>query len=290
MGSVVYTEAYTEHLLRGPFPGSIDPWAENARYFQQLHGNMIGLLLQTLHIPLVRMGYVLSREVSLQITALSEPDIAILSSGASAAPGLTWDYAAAAQAQQADPGTVTSDAPPELEGLTIRLVATGELVTIIEIISPSNKREPDTREEYLFRREGLVKRAGVNVVEFDLTRSIKRLLRDYLVRVYPYHIAIFLPAERPRFVGIDYLQPLKRIALPLRGEVIGLDTQPIYDAAYQQGTLAGLIEQQGDYTEAMLPFPSTLSPEARAASLEAVARWRNQLATLARTDDLSNGH
>ena len=32
---------YLDHLKRGPFPGHTDPWAETARYFQQIHSGMI---------------------------------------------------------------------------------------------------------------------------------------------------------------------------------------------------------------------------------------------------------
>jgi hypothetical protein len=72
-----YSDMYVELLMRGPFPGTIDPWAEAGRYFHQIHAGMIGALLEQLRLPLLRMGYVASREVSLQIAEGREPDMAV---------------------------------------------------------------------------------------------------------------------------------------------------------------------------------------------------------------------
>ena len=62
-----YSDAYVDLLARGPFPGRIDLWAETGRYFHQIHAGIISALLEQLHLPLLRMGYVASRE----------PDVAI---------------------------------------------------------------------------------------------------------------------------------------------------------------------------------------------------------------------
>ncbi len=43
--------------------------------------------------------------------------------------------------------------------------------------------------DYIERRNRLIYGKGVNVVELDLTRSIKRLTQDILAETYAYHIA-----------------------------------------------------------------------------------------------------
>jgi hypothetical protein len=69
------SKAYVQHLFAGPFPGQIDPWAEDAHYFQQIHAGMIDQLLQQVRTPLAEMGYRVGREASLQIADNREPDI-----------------------------------------------------------------------------------------------------------------------------------------------------------------------------------------------------------------------
>lgn len=59
---MVFSEAYLEHLKLGPFPGRVDPWSEDAHYFQQIHSGMIEDFAKQIGLPVVRMGYVWDRK------------------------------------------------------------------------------------------------------------------------------------------------------------------------------------------------------------------------------------
>jgi len=48
--------------------------------------------------------------------------------------------------------------------------ATGRLVTVLELLSPTNKLESDDRDCYLRKRRGF-RQGGANVVELDLVRQ-----------------------------------------------------------------------------------------------------------------------
>ncbi|MDX1991881.1 MAG: DUF4058 family protein [bacterium] len=280
--SQALSAAYFELLDRGPFPNQIDPWAEIGTYFHPLHASMIDHLLNTLRKPLQQRGYLVGRETSLQIAQGRQPDVFINTIAYRGERLRGQDYVQAAEAIDAEPG-VALDTEPALDALKIRSVESDELVTIIEIISPTNKEKWEQILAYQSYRFRLCGEQGVNVVEIDLTRSVKRLVEGTAVQVYPYHAAIHFPSDLPRLIGFPYGERLKRIALPLRGEVIGIDLQPMYEDAYRRNSTAAWLLNNGAYTEGALPFPSLLTDEKRRTAWQAVARWKSEL------DDLRTG-
>lgn len=274
-----YSDAYIQHLTAGPFPNQPDPWAEVGRFFHQLHGEMISALLGQIRAPLLAMGYVAGRETSLQIAENRQPDVFIQRDDEQPAREQTWNYPAAAKEALADPGVILEGQPPELDALVIQAGATGELVTIIEIVSPRNKHDDAQIGDYRARRERLLQR-GVNVVEFDLTRSVKRLTVDALVDTYPYHVALHLYDQSPRLVGVAFGEPLKRVALPLRAEVVPADLEDAYRLAYRQTSLAWHIHTETQYAENALPFPSLLTTAQRDTLLKRARTWQEKLSEL----------
>lgn len=273
---MVYSDAYVQHLSAGPFPGRTDPWAEIGRYFHQIHSSMMDNFAAQATPTLLEMGYIIGREASLQIAEGREPDIFIQRAMNAPLPHLRWDYELAASEALLEPGIVL-EADVELDALHVRRHASGELVTVLEIISPSNKDRPELVADYKRRRERLVVEQGVNVVEIDLTLSVKRLVNSH---PHAYHVAIYLPDNNPRLIIMDYGTPLKPFALPLRGEIFPLKLQPAYDHAYRQFTIAAQIHQRNDYAEAKLPFPSLLTDPQRQQALESVRQWQEHLARL----------
>lgn len=280
MDSPRYSQGYIQHRQRGPFPGHIDPWAEAGRYFHQIHSGMINHLQDQLQDDLNALGYQAGKEASLQIYANRKPDLYIQSMQRPQRPAPEWDYATAAAAIQVEPGTTVMDELPDLDALYITDMDSGNLVTVIEIISPRNKTHLNEMALYKSQRHELFLSQGVNVVEIDATRSITRLLVTSLVEENPYHIAIYLPGTLPRVLVSDFETPLKPFALPLRGEVVRVETQSAYDRAYQRGAVAGLIEGDNQYIADSLPFPTTLTDEQRTNALTAVDHWRTELERL----------
>ena len=62
--------------------------------------------------------------------------------------------------------------------LTIQELPGRKLVTVIEVLSPTNKKTKDARAEYLEKRRDLI-RSRVNLVEIDLLRAGEPMpLRD----------------------------------------------------------------------------------------------------------------
>jgi hypothetical protein len=272
-----YSPAYLEHRKRGPFPGQVDPWAEAGRYFQQIHAGMIGHILEQIQDSLDQLGYVAGRETSLQIAEGREPDVYGYQKREKPDPsGGYWDYAAAAAEVLAEPGTAFDWDAPSLQGIFITQAGSRRLVTVVEVVSPGNKVDAAAILDYRQRRDRLISRE-VSIVEIDTTRSVKRLSEDKLVSTYAYHVALYIPNQMPRVVGMDYGDVLKRIALPLRQEVVPVDTQVAYDYAYQVARIAAQINDDDRYGEGFLPFPTQLTESQRREAIDTAAAWRAEL-------------
>jgi hypothetical protein len=242
MTSRYFSDAYVECLSRGPFPGRIDPWAQVGHHFQQIHSGLIDNLISQMNPQLLQMGYVIAREASLQIAEGREPDIFVQRAMDAAKPAVRWNYELAATEVLADPGVVVED-EFDLHALHIKDFDSGRLVTIVEIISPNNKTKPQGIADYRARRERLLLEHAVNVVEIDPTRSVKHLFNNKIANEYAYHVVVYLPDESPYFIGIDLGEPLKRLALPLRGEVIPVELQRAYDYGYQEFAFSVLTQR-----------------------------------------------
>ena len=275
----MYSDAYIDLLEAGPMPNMVDLWAERARYFHQLHAQMIGIAIDELRHKLIRRGYTLGREMSLQIADGRQPDIHIQSQNGLDTNNGDWSYVLAAEEALAEVGVNVLD-DNVLDALTIR-DQSAQLVSVVEIISPANKKDDVQIMDYRQRRENIYLRQGVNVVEIDLTRSVKRLVVPPLTTQSAYHIAIFIPGDELRIIQLNAFEALKRIAIPLRREVEALDLHEVYAKAYRQLGIANQINYYQHYTEDNLPFPSLLSDEQRQQALSAVATWREQLQQLA---------
>lgn len=116
----------------------------------------------------------------------------------------------------------------------LREVEHRELVTCIEILSPTNKRGQG-REEYLKKRATLL-RSEVNLVEIDLVRNGSRVpLRDPLPRL-PYFVFLSRAKRRPitEYWPIASNTALPRVPIPLANSDpdVSLDLQAALNSVY----------------------------------------------------------
>jgi hypothetical protein len=263
----------TELRRLGPFPNHIDPWAERGKYFHQLHAHMIGYLLDQMVDALEERGYVIGRESSVQITT-SQPDVFIETELNFSRK--SQKYGEAAATLELESGVELAQSGMELDRLFIQALDTGALVTVVEFVSPNNKVKTKDIFKYQIRRDELLQ-AGVNVVEIDFTRSVKRLLDDPITERYPYHIVIYPFDEAPYFLGMGLTDVPKTFAMPLRDEVYPAELNSIYRQAYSQLRIATKIQNADGYNLETLPFPSLLTADETRTLLDAVQAWQAAL-------------
>ena len=137
-----------------------------------------------------------------------------------------------------------------------------ELITVIELLSPANKKPGSDREQYLAKRRQYFAN-GVNLVEIDLLRGYERLPLEKLPES-DYYALVSRTEERPR-VGVWPLRLRDRlpiIPVPLRrpDPDATLDLQHILNRVYDAAGYA-------DYIYDGTPQPS-LHPDDAAWALQ----------------------
>jgi hypothetical protein len=274
-----FSTAEQKLYREGPFHNQLDPFAEAARFFHPLHGSMIDALLQQIQAPLMSKGYVAGRETSLQIAEGRQPDIYVRREDIPSVNKSHWNYQLAAEEILAEPGVKVED-KIDLSAIHVRDTESGDLVTVVEIVSPGNKTRDVEILAYQERRNRLLLEQGVNVIEVDLTRSVKRLTVNSVTQTCLYHVAIYVPGDGVHVVEIGYGETIKRTALPLRQDVIGIELQNAYNTAYANTMTAWQIQHEELYTRDALPFPSTLSETQIESALQAVETWQAELKRL----------
>ena len=123
----------------------------------------------------------------------------------------------------------------------VDLRAGEEAVTVLEVLSPSNKRRGAGREKYLEKRS-LVFSQALNLVEIDLLRAGERMPVDGAPQDYDYSILLCRAAELPRAVLLPFgvRDAIPRFPLPLRTgeEEPWVDLGEVLRSVYDRGRFA----------------------------------------------------
>ena len=134
------------------------------------------------------------------------------------------------------------------------------IVTVIELLSPSNKTAGDDGRAYRLKREEYLS-SGISLVEIDLLRSGQRPpLGDPAPPIADYYILVHRGWE-PNRLGIwpvSVRDPFPKVPIPLDPAVPDsvLDLRPCIDHVYDFGRYA----EQLDYTKP--PTPPLREPDA----------------------------
>ncbi len=126
------------------------------------------------------------------------------------------------------------------------------LVTTIEVLSPSNKRAGERRDEYLRKRQAAML-GGVNLVEIDLLRGGQRMpmLDPWPDSPYVIMVSRGKGGQSCRVWRGYPLRPLPAIPVPLAkpDPDIAMHLQPMIDAIYERSRYSRSI----DYAKPIKP-------------------------------------
>lgn len=220
--------------MRSPFPG-MDPYLENSELWSAVHNRLIVAiaddlvehLSQQYRVEIEKRTYLSSDDESLLVGIA---DVAVVTSRATASATLTLPV---------QPQKVTVPLAEEVNEryLEIREVATGTVVTVIELLSPKNKRSGEGRLAYE-RKRNQVLASATHLVEIDLLRGGKPfpIQAEYLG---DYRILVCRGDQRPLadLYAFDLQQPLPSIYIPLlSGEPEPLlNLQKLLNYLYERG-------------------------------------------------------
>lgn len=137
------------------------------------------------------------------------------------------------------------------EFLEVRQRTDGKLVTLVEVVSPTNKLIPSGRQTYLGKREE-AKLQGANLVEIDLVLQGMPTLeysRDGLPEWdYAVTVTRATQPERYEIYSATLQKRLPRFRLPLAADDRDtvLDLQASFSRCYDQGAFASKIDYGKD--------------------------------------------
>ena len=249
--------------MPSPFPG-MNPYLEQADVWQDFHQSFIPLLRQLL-AEQVRPKYLVKIEEQIFIHELPEDQRWLIGRGdmTVARSGTDSTGTAVVLLQAPAIGRVPLNVDVERHAfLEIRDRGNRQLVTVLELLSPSNKRPGPDREQYLAKRQQLLA-SSVHLVELDLLRGGPRLPMEYLPPC-DYCVMVSRYEDRPQVSlwPLGLRDKLPTIPIPLLAqERATLDLQSALHQAYDA---AGYE----DYIYANAPTPPLQGAD---------AEWAQQL-------------
>lgn len=225
--------------MSSPFPG-MDPFIESQRW-TDFHGALLQVIRAEL-VAKLRPRYVVDVEEYVFLTreggeavGRPEPDIAIAVSemGRSSSRG-------AASAVAEHPLVLTTPAPSRRRRqkyLVLRRAEREEVVTVIELLSPTNKAPGEGVSEYLAKRENVFN-SGSNLVELDLLRGGQRLPTKEDLPPADYFAFVSRHDQLPRVEVYAWTlrNPLPEVPVPLADgdDDLLLGLQPIFTRTCQE--------------------------------------------------------
>lgn len=233
-------------MINSPFPG-MDPYLEHNGIWRQVHTSLM-VDIQRFLQPMLRPKYHVSIEqhTYLALTPPSDdlvgiPDIVITTDSA------PFGTVSVATASVTTPTIGTLPMTEEVlhRYLTVRDIETREAVTVMEVLSYANKRQPG-RDQYLEKRQEIL-RSRTNLVEIDLLRAGKPLPMSG-VKKSDYRIVVSRAYQRPNaaFYLFDLQEEIPNFPIPLRrneDEPI-LRLNEIVHKLYDEGAYDMLIDYQ----------------------------------------------
>ncbi len=246
---------------RSPFPG-MDPYLEHPTLWPNVHQRLITYASDALQAQLTPRYYVsIGERVYLEAPDRSVyPDLWVVERGGPRAATATLE---------ADRPVVVVVEPVERREVFIEIQDPGaghRVVTVIEVLSPSNKQPGEGRDLYL-KKQAEVLASNVHLVEIDLLRG-----GAPTVALPPspggrsgYRVVVTRSTDRTRreLYEVTLRDRLPRVAVPLEvGDTDAvLDLQAVLGEAYTKGAYGLRVDYSVDPTP---PLPADDTTWARA--------------------------
>jgi hypothetical protein len=249
--------------MPSPFPG-MDPYLENPALWGGVHDRLIVYMGEVLR-PALPPGYYVDIGERIYFERPADyrrPDVTVVQSGPrSAGPR---QQGGIATLEPDEPLIVSLDLEERETILEIRTLEDDELVTAVEVLSPTNKaRHSRGREEYLKKRDELLA-GNAHLIEIDLLRQgppvvlapVEELRTE---RPLDYIVTVSRACDRSRVevYAFTLRSPLPRVKVPLR--------RPDPDVILDLPAAMNRVYDHAGYRDRLRyhlpPPPPTLRPE-----------------------------
>jgi len=252
--------------MSSPFPG-MNPYLENPEFWTEVHSRLIVALANAIESDLnpnyrVAIEKRVYTSVPEDVVLVGIPDVMVMSSSSKSQASSTLTIPTSDLST-----TVILPIPEEMrEGyLEIRDIPTGAVITIIEVLSPTNKRRGKGQDAYVSKRNAVLA-TTTHLVEIDLLREGEPMMMLGNVPVSDYRILVSRTQQRPKaqLYSFNLQQAIPVFSLPLKptDAKILVDLQSLLSQIYNQARYDMAI----DYRQEPIP---PLKPANRS--------WTNEL-------------
>jgi hypothetical protein len=223
--------------MPSPFPG-IDPYLEHPALWPDVHNGLIAGMQEAL-APQLRPRYYVAIEErtyvdeSSELALVGRPDVAVVSNPS----GPERTVASASTTTAAIEVTLPIPETARETYLEIRGVVEGDVVAVVELLSPANKRAGEGRRLYLDKRRRILG-SLTHLVEVDLLRAGERMPFRGAPQGDGYTILVSPHWRRPaaRVHAFSVRDPIPAFALPLRerDEQVAVDLGAVLASRYDR--------------------------------------------------------
>jgi len=228
--------------MNSPFPG-MDPYLENPATWPNLHSRLI-VGIANLLAPQIRPKYrvvveesVYKQDESNSAVLIGVPDVSVQQSISSQLKSEELLSSGSVAVAELKPVSVTVPMPSTVKHryLEIRSLRTSEVIAVIEILSPVNKRG-EGRQKYESKRLEILE-SQTHLVEVDLLHmGLPMPMLNCNIESH-YRVLVSNSEKRPeaQLYPFSLPQPLPTFEIPLQSEdtSVTVDLAPILDNIYE---------------------------------------------------------
>jgi Protein of unknown function (DUF4058) len=241
----------------------MNPYLENPALWSEVHSWLIVELARSLNPSLIpKYRAAVEKRVYLDALLVGIPDASVFQQNAEGDRTL-----GATTGVLSKPMRVTLPLSEEITEryLEIREVKTGRVVTVVEVLSPKNKRVSEGRDKYLTKRQKILNSA-THLVEIDLLRTGNFMPMAEVIRS-DYRILVSRANLRPEaeLYPFNLQESIPQFLFPLQSS----DAEPVVN-------LSEILRQV--YQEAALDLAIDYSVQPLPALSESDFQWVRSLA------------
>jgi hypothetical protein len=258
--------------MSSPFPG-MDPYLELPEFWAEVHNRLIVAIADDL-APRLRPRYRVAIEQRIYLNSsagdsqLVIPDVTVTHQPTQSRPAVATLVSPITQ-PITQPITISLELPEEVREsyLEVREVATGRVVTVLEVLSPKNKRQGEGRVAYDRKRQQVLA-SSTHFIEIDLLRRGTAFPLGQVPVAGDSYVLVARGDRRPRvdLYPFTLRDQMPSFSVPLTGE-----EEPI---VVLQSVFEGVYDRAGfdlaiDYHQ---PIPKPALSDADAAWVDTVVR------------------
>ena len=254
--------------MSSPFPG-MDPYLELPEFWAEVHNRLIVAIADDLS-PRLRPRYRVAIEQRIYLNSAGNSQLVI--------PDVTVTQFPSAQSRSAaatvvlpmtQPITISLELPEEVREsyLEIREVATGRVVTVLEVLSPKNKRQGEGRVMYDRKRQQVLA-SSTHFIEMDLLRRGTAFPLGQVPVRGDYYVLVARGDRRPRadLYPFTLRDEMPSFGVPLVGKEESIvRLQSVFDGVYDRAGFDLTI----DYHQ---PIPKPALSDADAVWMDDIVR------------------